>query len=62
MAYGLMREIMRCVYVVKTEIVWYLTNYISHWFYENVQIDSRLNFKTIEAWFNRYSRPPGETF
>ena len=50
-----MREIMRCVYVVKTEIVWYLTNYISYWFYENVQIDSRLNLKTIEAWFDRYS-------
>ena len=33
-----MMEIMRCVYVVKTEIVWYLTNYISYWFYENVQI------------------------
>ena len=50
-----MREIIPCVYVVKTEIIWYLTNYISYWFYENVQIDSRLNFKTIEAWFNRYS-------
>ena len=50
-----MREIIRCVDFVKTEIVWYLTNYISYWFYENVQIDSRLNFKTIETWFNRYS-------
>ena len=49
-----MREIQRCAYVVNIEMV-YLTNYISYWFYENIQINSRLNFQSIEAWFNRYS-------